>query len=244
MPSATAPAARNSAALAAVIPPVGSIFTWGSGPFSARRYLAPPTAEMGKIFTTSAPRFQAAITSVGVSAPGMAGTPRPWASMTVSGSRPGLTTNAAPASMHWCAAAAFSTVPAPTSARSPSSRTSARMTSGASGTVMVISKTEMPPAITARAARSARSGVAARITGTIPSSAIRRMISARGACSTCDVNSGGVIDRSARSGPPWRAAPRGARPSSCRRGSTWPARRAPRRSRAPTAGPCLRGARR
>ena len=47
------------------------------------RYFAPPTAEAGKIFTMSAPAFQAVITSVGVSAPGMIGTPRACAAAMV-----------------------------------------------------------------------------------------------------------------------------------------------------------------
>ncbi len=67
----------------AFTPPVGSSFTCGSGPRSAFRYLAPPTAEAGKIFTMSAPAFQAVITSVGVSAPGMIGTPRSCAAAIV-----------------------------------------------------------------------------------------------------------------------------------------------------------------
>ena len=113
-PSAQAPAAMNSPAVWAFTPPVGSIFTSGSGPFSAFRYFGPPTAEAGKIFTMSAPAFQAVITSVGVSAPGMIGTPRSCAAAMVPRSRPGLTMNAAPASMHRRAASASSTVPAPT----------------------------------------------------------------------------------------------------------------------------------
>ena len=48
----------------------------------------------------SAPAFQAVITSVGVSAPGMIGTLCPWAAAMVPRSSPGLTMKAAPASMH------------------------------------------------------------------------------------------------------------------------------------------------
>ena len=70
MPSAAAPAAMYSCAIDGLTPPVGSILTCGNGPLRARRYLAPPTAEQGKIFTMSAPAFQAVMTSVGVSAPG------------------------------------------------------------------------------------------------------------------------------------------------------------------------------
>ena len=73
----------NSPAVCAFTPPVGSSFTSGSGPRSAFRYLGPPTADAGKIFTMSAPAFQAVITSVGVSAPGMIGMPRAWAAAMV-----------------------------------------------------------------------------------------------------------------------------------------------------------------
>ena len=127
----------------------------------------------------SAPAFQAVITSVGVSAPGMIGTPRSCAAAMVPRSRPGLTMNAAPASMQRRAASASSTVPAPTTARSPSRSTSERMTAVASGTVIVISKIEMPPAITASAARIASSGDGARTTGTMPTSSTRMQMSAR-----------------------------------------------------------------
>ena len=53
------------------------------------------------------------------------------------------------------------------------------MTAGASGTVIVISKIEIPPASTASAARIASSGEGARTTGTMPTSSMRRQMSAR-----------------------------------------------------------------
>src|SRR5689334_4206737 len=48
-PRAAAPAEMYSPTVARLTPPVGSIFTCGSGPRRARRYLAPPTDEHGKI---------------------------------------------------------------------------------------------------------------------------------------------------------------------------------------------------
>ena len=66
------------------------------------------------------------------------------------------------------------------------------MTAGASGTVIVISKIEMPPASTASAARIASSGEGARTTGTMPTSSMRRQISARSA----PAGGRGLIDRS------------------------------------------------
>src|SRR5271156_762575 len=69
MPSAAAPARMKSAAVFRFTPPVGIMGTCGSGAFNALIYFAPPTVPQGKIFTKSLPAFQAAITSVGVSAP-------------------------------------------------------------------------------------------------------------------------------------------------------------------------------
>src|ERR1700733_532679 len=75
MPKASAPARMKSAAVSRFTPPVGTIGTCGKGAFSALMYFAPPTVPHGKIFTKSLPAFQAAITSVGVSAPAMMSLP-------------------------------------------------------------------------------------------------------------------------------------------------------------------------
>src|SRR5579863_3136760 len=71
-PSAKAPAAMNSAALAAFTPPVGISEAFGNGALSDFRYFAPPTFPQGKILTRVAPWPCAVISSVGVSAPGIA----------------------------------------------------------------------------------------------------------------------------------------------------------------------------
>ncbi len=54
-PRANAPAAMNSAALAAFTPPVGISDACGNGALSDFRYFAPPTFPQGKIFTRRAP---------------------------------------------------------------------------------------------------------------------------------------------------------------------------------------------
>ncbi len=74
--------------------------------------------------------------------------------------------------MQVSASSGVSTVPAPMSARPRKRSASSRITSTAPGTVMVISNTEMPPASTASAARSASSAEGARTTGTTPISSM------------------------------------------------------------------------
>ena len=60
----------NSATFCWLTPPEAISGTLGKGAFKARIYAGPPTWEQGKIFTKSAPAFQACITSVGVRARG------------------------------------------------------------------------------------------------------------------------------------------------------------------------------
>src|SRR5713101_7508131 len=116
-------------------------------------YLAPPTALQGKTLTKSEPAFQAAITSLGVSAPAKITVPCDRASFTVSGSRPGLARNCAPASRHRRAVWTSSTVPAPMSMFAPRCLTRFRIVSIAPGTVSVISTIGIPPRETASAAK-------------------------------------------------------------------------------------------
>ena len=100
-PSAAAPAAMNSPAVCGVHAAGGQHLHVGQRALAAPcRYFGAAHRRAGKIFTMSAPAFHAVITSVGVSAPGITGTPRPCAAAMVPRSRPGLTMNAAPASMH------------------------------------------------------------------------------------------------------------------------------------------------
>ncbi len=119
------------------------------------------------------------MTSVGVSAPGIAGTFASCATAMVAASKPGLTMNSAPASRQARAPATSSTVPAPISARAPRRLRSMRITEGASGTVIVTSNTAMPPAKIASQACNASSGEGARITGTRPAASMRRQTSVR-----------------------------------------------------------------
>ena len=140
-------------------------------------YFGPPTVPHGKTFTKSLPALQAAIISVGVSAPAIMSLPRRRACATVSGSKPGLTMNSAPASMQRRAASASSTVPAPITTSAPKLLTRSLMTSIAPGTVIVTSTIGMPPAQTASAACLAWVAEEARTIGTIPMSRIRLRIS-------------------------------------------------------------------
>ena len=74
--------------------------------------------------------------------------------------------NAAPASMHAARRLRVQhRARADDGAIAAAARPATRMTAGASGTVIVISKIEMPPASTASAARIASSGDGARTTG-------------------------------------------------------------------------------
>src|SRR5438552_8885361 len=135
-------------------------------------YFAPPMFSQGKILITRAPSSDAIISSVGVSAPGMASFPWAWAVLMTGTDKPGLTRNCAPASRHSVACSERKTVPAPVSTLSPYLRTTSRITAGAFGTVMVISITGIPPAQMASTACRASSKVAALTTGTIPISPI------------------------------------------------------------------------
>src|ERR1700724_2049321 len=118
-PSAKAPAAINSAAFAALTPPVGINRALGNGALSERKYLGPPTLPQGNIFTRRAPSFWAFINSVGVSAPGMANFRAAFATASTDEARPGLTRNSAPARRQDSACSAVVTVPAPMSTLLP-----------------------------------------------------------------------------------------------------------------------------
>src|SRR5215469_7857918 len=177
MPMAKAPAAKYSAAFAGLTPPVGIKRRSGNGPRSARMYFGPPTLPTGNIFTARTPASSAAITSVGVRAPGIARAPRARATSSTATDNPGLTRNCAPAFRHSRACNALETVPAPTSTRSPQRATTSRMVAIASGTVMVISAIGIPPASMASTASSACCDVLARITGITPISPICRSTS-------------------------------------------------------------------
>src|SRR5260370_37856830 len=86
--SAADPARSSSEAVSRETPPEGTSGTSGNGPLSEAMYLAPPTALQGKTLTKSEPAFQAAITSVGVSAPAKITGTCGRASFTVSGCKP------------------------------------------------------------------------------------------------------------------------------------------------------------
>src|SRR6266540_293613 len=167
----------NSAAFFKETPPVGISSIWGSGALSDFRNVAPPTALAGKIFTASAPAFHAVRTSVGVMAPGKMGTSRMRQVSIVGMSRAGLTMNFAPASTQARAVSESVTVPAPIRASAPRRSVSSLMIFMAPGTVIVISRTGMPPARIASTAASASSDDLARTTGMMPMARI---------CSTTD----------------------------------------------------------
>src|SRR5262249_37765331 len=132
-------------------------------------YFGPPTFPAGKTLTKSDPASQAAITSVGVSAPAIINRPSAAASATVFALKPGLTKNCAPASRHLCACSGFNTVPAPTSnSLEDECLANSRMTSTAPGTVIVIPTIGIPPLLPASAAVRASAADDARTTGTIP----------------------------------------------------------------------------
>src|SRR5437899_203808 len=135
-------------------------------------YFAPPMFSQGKILITRAPSSDAIISSVCVSAPGMASFPWAWAVLMTGTDKPGLTRNSARRSMHSVACSERKTVPAPVSTLSPYLRTTSRITLGAFGTVMVTSITGIPPAQMASTACRASSKLAALTTGTIPISPI------------------------------------------------------------------------
>src|SRR5262252_2865229 len=92
-PNANAPAAMNSAALAAFTPPVGIREEPGNGAFRDLRYFGPPTFPQGKILTRPAPWSCAFISSDGVSAPGIASLALARATESTEAARPGLTKN-------------------------------------------------------------------------------------------------------------------------------------------------------
>src|SRR5205823_3213667 len=113
-------------------------------PLSALRYFGPPTLPQGKILINLAPSEVAAISSVGVRAPGMANLPRAAAVRSTAAEKAGLTRNSAPASIQASACSDVSTVPAPVSTLLPYCRTTLLITAGASGTVVVISTMGIP----------------------------------------------------------------------------------------------------
>src|SRR5205085_4770361 len=74
-PTATAPAANQSATFCALTPPVGTIGMSGNGSRMSRRYRGPPS-RAGNSLTAAAPAAHAATISVGVNAPGRYAAPR------------------------------------------------------------------------------------------------------------------------------------------------------------------------
>src|ERR1700722_2269014 len=126
----------------------------------------------GTTLTKSGPSFHAAMTPVGVSVPGITTTFCFTANSTVSGSRPSLERNFAPASRQRRAVSTSWTLPAPTITSGVCCTTCA-MTLIASGTVNVTSRMGIPPRAIASAAKSASSVVDTRMEGMIPSSSIR-----------------------------------------------------------------------
>ncbi len=119
----------------------------------------------------STPSLQAAVTSLGVNAPGMVTIFALLASSTMLRSSPGLVKKCAPASKQRRAVTGSKTVPAPT-IMSGTLVTMSWINSHASGTVMVISTMGIPPAETAAAANLASSVEDTRIAGTMPISSI------------------------------------------------------------------------
>src|SRR6185503_9328086 len=152
----------------------------------------------------SAPSSAALSISVGVIVPGIVMTSRARPTSSISGMSAGLTRKRAPASTESSACAPERTVPAPTIApclANVSSVASFAMSSYASGTVSVISTRRTPASAIQRAARSAISGVAVRMTATSRSSPkirTRSRRSARGCCVV--VISGNRIARRPRDG--------------------------------------------
>src|SRR5690606_15700624 len=65
--------ARNSAALASLMPPVGHSFSWPSGPARPLSIASPPTALAGNSLQQRKPRASSDMHSVGVAPPGTAG---------------------------------------------------------------------------------------------------------------------------------------------------------------------------
>src|SRR5690606_15905934 len=115
----------------------------------------------------SAPRRCAFSISVGVSAPGMETIPAPKVYLTVSSSSTGDMMNFAPASIAARAPSGSSTVPAPTSMRSPRTSQVLRMSPSALGELRVISTLVMPPACNASMMDMTPSGSAPRSIATI-----------------------------------------------------------------------------
>jgi hypothetical protein len=120
--TATAPAANHDEAFSLVTPPVGTNFTFGKGPRSARRYSTPPTLP-GKSLMNRAPAEVAIVTSVGVNAPGKASSPRSCAAPITAGFVSGATMKRAPTSATFFTSEVESTIPAPTVARCPTAAT-------------------------------------------------------------------------------------------------------------------------
>jgi hypothetical protein len=123
-------------------PPVGQKATPGNTLASALMCPGPPAEDAGKIFTTSAPACSAARTSVGVSAPSISAAPASAQASVRLGSIQGATMKRAPASRQRRAVRSSGTVPAPMIR--VGSAASSRISAGASGMVMVISKMRMP----------------------------------------------------------------------------------------------------
>src|SRR6185437_4449618 len=111
----------------------------GNGARIALMYFGPPTCPHGKTLIASAPDSHAVRISVGVSAPAMIGLPYRWAISMVESRRLGVTKNSAPASMQDRAVSLSSTVPAPSTIRSPNSSATFSSARSAPGTVIVIS---------------------------------------------------------------------------------------------------------
>ena len=140
-PTAAAPARRNAGVFAVSTPPVARSGTLPSGPRRSRTNSGPSRAA-GNNFTNSAPSRHAVSTSVGVIAPGIAGSPASRHAASTSGTSPGPTQACAPAATAARTSSAVRTVPARTT--SCGSLRKLAIVSSASGESSVISTTPIP----------------------------------------------------------------------------------------------------
>jgi hypothetical protein len=132
----------HSAALEALMPPVGQKRACGNGPPNARNADIPPACCAGKNFTISKPCASAAINSDAVAIPGTKGIWLREAAWSSSGVAPGLRANFASIDAARSRSAPFSTVPNPTIA-SGTSAMIALAASSATDVRSVISRTRI-----------------------------------------------------------------------------------------------------
>ena len=175
-PRAKAPAAMKSAAFDAFTPPVGINLALGKGARIDFRYLGPPTLPQGKILISLAPWSWACISSVGVSAPGIASFAQACATESTGGKSPDSREFGAGRN------AGLRLLGRSNCARSDKYVARAMLHDIANyrialGTVIVISTIGIPAAPIASTARVASSHRRARTTGIMPISAILRTTS-------------------------------------------------------------------